>query len=527
VLKESAMPEAPYLLGIDYGTGGVRVGVFDRDGSPVDFESVEIPTRYSRPGCAEQDPAAWWSALVQAVRKVLAKRQVHADQIAGISAGATSATVVAMDDQARPLRPAIMWMDLRASDQADRVASTKNPALKYNGHGPVSAEWGVPKVMWLKENEPATWRNAAHVVDGEDWLIQRLTGRWAASINIAASKYYYDRTTGGFPEKMFRDVGIEDLLEKYPSDVLDLGAVVGGLRADVAKEFGLNADIPVAEGGVDAYMGALGLGVVEPGKMAMITGSSHVMIGQSAEPIYGAGFWGAYTDALVRGQYTVEGGQASTGSLVAWFKNGYAGYQVAEANKRGIDPYLVLNEQAAKVPIGCDGLVALDYFQGNRSPHTDPLARGMLWGLSLGHTPGHVFRALLESICYGTETVFQAMRSSNFEPQQIMVSGGPTKSDLWMQMHSDVSNMPIAMTKVPEGPVLGSAMLAAVGAGIYPDIQSAAAGMVHTDRVVEPDHARHEEYAFYLDKYIRSYPAMKDLVHETVRHLGSGDPAGA
>jgi sugar (pentulose or hexulose) kinase len=118
------------------------------------------------------------------------------------------------------------------------------------------------------------------------------------------------------------------------------------------------------------------------------------------------------------------------------------------------------------------------------------------------------------------------MRSSNFEPQQIMVSGGPTKSDLWMQMHSDVSNMPIAMTKVSEGPVLGSAMLAAVGAGIYPDIQSAAEGMVHTDRVVEPDHARHEEYAFYLDKYIRSYPAMKDLVHETVRHLGGGDPAG-
>ena len=414
---------------------------------------------------------------MRAVRKVLANGRVRADQIAGIAADATSATVVAMDDQARPLRPAIMWMDVRAADQADRVAGTKDPALKYNGHGPVSAEWGVPKVMWLKENEPETWRAAAHVVDAEDWLVQRLTGRWAASINMASCKYYYDRAAGGFPEKMFRDLGIEDLLEKYPSDVLDLGTVAGGLRADVAREFGLRPGIPVAEGGLDAYMGALGLGVVEPGTMALITGSSHVMIGQSAEPTYGAGFWGSYTDALVRGQYTVEGGQASTGSLVAWFKNGFAGAQVAEAKERGVDPYQVLGEQAAKVPIGCDGLVGLDYFQGNRSPHIDPLARGMLWGLSLGHTPGHVFRALLESICYGTENVFQAMRSSDFEPQQIVVSGGPTKSELWMQMHSDVSNVPIAMTKVSEGPVLGSAMLAAVGAGIYPDIQAAAAGI--------------------------------------------------
>lgn len=518
------MPEAPYLLGIDYGTGGARVGVFDQAGSPVDFESVEVPTRYPRPGHAEQNPADWWSALVQAVRNVLARGTVQADQIIGISADATSATVVAMDDQARPLRPAIMWMDVRASNQADRVAATADPALKYNGHGPVSAEWGVPKVMWLKENEPETWRKAAHIVDAEDWLMQRLTGRWAASINMAASKYYHDRTNGGFPEKMFRDLGIEDFLEKYPSDVLDLGTVVGGLRTDVAEELGLKAGIPVAEGGIDAYMGALGLGVVEPGKMALITGSSHVMLGQSAEPIYGAGFWGSYTDALVQGQYTVEGGQASTGSSIAWFKNGYAGYQVAEAKNRGIDPYQLLNEQAAQVPIGCDGLVALDYFQGNRSPHIDPLARGMLWGLSLGHTPAHVFRALLEGICYGTENAFRAMRSSNFEPQQIVVSGGPTKSELWMQMHSDVSNVPIALTKVSEGPVLGSAMLAAVGAGVYPDIQAAAKGMVHTDRVVEPDQARHDEYAFYLDKYIRSYPAMKDLMHETVRHVSDEVP---
>ena len=168
----------------------------------------------------------------------------------------------------------------------------------------------------------------------------------------------------------------------------------------------MEAGTPVAQGALDAYSGALGLGVVEPGKLALITGSSHVMIGQAPEPIHGQGLWGAYTDALVPGQYTVEGGQASTGSVVAWFKNNFAGDANAEAEKCGVDPYEVLNEMAREVAMGSDGLVVVDYFQGNRTPHTDPLARGMMWGLSLSHGSGHVFRAILEGICYGTEHVF-------------------------------------------------------------------------------------------------------------------------
>ncbi|MDQ6949603.1 MAG: FGGY-family carbohydrate kinase, partial [Actinomycetota bacterium] len=327
---------------------------------------------------------------------------------------------------------------------------------------------------------------------------------------------------GGFPESLFQAVGIEDLLEKYPQNLLDLGVVLGGLRKDVAEELGLRPDIPVAQGGVDAHMGALGLGVVEPGKLALITGSSHVMIGQSADPLHGRGFWGAYTDAMIPGQYTVEAGQASTGSVVAWFKNNFAGEAVAEAQRRGADPYVVLGEMAREVPIGSDGLIVLDYFQGNRTPHSDPLARGMIWGLSLSHGPGHVFRAIMEGICFGTEDIFRTLREQGYEPKSIVVSGGSTKSDLWMQMHADVSNVPISLTRVGEGPVLGSAMLAAVGAGIYPDLQTAAEHMVHTERTVEPDPARHAEYEFYVDKYIETYPRMKDLTHETVRHVAAG-----
>ncbi|MCA1730234.1 MAG: xylulose kinase [Actinobacteria bacterium] len=472
------MAEGQYLLGIDFGTEGVRVGVFDREGAPVAFKSAEFETRYPRPGWAEQDPDEWWSSLVEASRGAMEKSGIDPGEIAGIGVDATSSTVVAMDENDRHLRPALLWMDIRASDEATRIQETGNPALKYNGHGPVSAEWGLPKAMWLKKNEPETYENARHICDCGDWLIHRLTGEWAASINMASSKFYYDRDEGGFPEGLYEAVGIEDLLEKYPQNVLDPGTTVGELRREVAEELGLKAGTPVAEGAIDAYAGALGLGVVEPGKLALITGSSHVMIAQAAEPIYNPGLWGAYTDAMIPGQYTIEAGQVSTGSIVAWFKNRFAVKALAEAEKRGTDPYEILNEMAHDVPIGSDGLVVIDYFQGNRTPH--------------------------------------------------VVSGGPAKSELWMQMHADVSNVPISLTKVSEGPVLGAAMLAAVGAGVYPDVQTAAEHMVHIERTIEPNSEAHEEYQFYVDRYVETYPQMKELMHKTVKHEASrNQPAAA
>jgi ribulose kinase len=268
-------------------------------------------------------------------------------------------------------------------------------------------------------------------------------------------------------------------------------------------------------------VGTLGLGVTEPGKTALITGSSHVIVGQAAEAHYGKGFFGAYTDGIIPGQYSVEGGQVSTGSIVAWFKNQFAAEAAAEAERRGVDTYEVLGEMAGDIPLGSDGLIVIDYFQGNRTPHTDPLARGMIWGLSLGHTPAHIFRAILEGICYGTEDIFRTMREHGFRPAEAVCAGGPTKSELWMQMHADVSNIPVSLMRESEGPVLGSAMLAGVGAGVFPDIQAAAESMVHTERTIEPNPESHEAYKFYVDRYVETYPKMKDSMHKMSRHEAS------
>ncbi len=294
----------------------------------------------------------------------------------------------------------------------------------------------------------------------------------------------------------------------------------GRCYPEVAEELGLPAGIPVAEGGADAFVAMIGLNVLRPGKLAFITGSSHLHLGQSATPLHAKGIFGAYTDAVVPGQYTVEGGQVSTGSVVKWFKDNFCGKEAALAAERGVDVYTILNELATPIPPGSEGLIVLDYWQGNRTPYVDPEARGIIRGLSLKHTTGHLFRAILEGIAYGTEHILRTFRRNGFVVDEMVAAGGPTKSPLWMQIHADVSNVPIILTTVPDGPALGSAILGAVAAGLFPDVQSAADRMVHVRARIEPDPAMHEAYRFYVDQYINTYPPLQPLIQETVRHAG-------
>ena len=511
----------PYVMGIDFGTESVRVGIFDLEGTPIVFASEPYPLYHPHPGWAEQKPEEWWASLVTATRRALAESGVSKESIVGLGADTTSCTVVAMDAAFQPLRPAIIWMDVRSADQARRIAATGHPALKYNGFGNVSAEWMPCKALWIKENEPELYAQAAHIGEFTDWLTYRLTGEWTGSINNTSIRWYYDRAEGGWPEDFYERIGLGDLIEKFPSRILDLGEVAGALSPEVAAELGLPAGIPVAQGGADAFVAMVGLNVLRPGKMAFITGSSHLHLGQSAAPLHAKGIFGAYTDAVLPGQYTVEGGQVSTGSIIKWFKDNFCGNEAAEAAARGVDIYTVLTEKAERVPPGSEGLIVLDYWQGNRTPYVDPEARGIVRGLSLKHTTGHLFRAIIEGIAYGTEHILRTFRQNGYEVKEMVAAGGPTKSDFWMQIHADVSNVPITLTTVPDAPALGSAILGAVAAGLFPDVPAAADAMVHVRRRIEPDAERHEVYKFYVDQYIKTYPPLQAMMQETVRHVAA------
>ncbi len=511
-----------YILSLDGGTESARAALFTLDGRLIASHAEKYPLRHPNPGWAEQRPEEWWQSIVGAVRGTLQKTNVPKESIVSVGGDFTSCTVVLLDEDFNPVRPAVIWMDVRASEQARRIAGSGFEALKYNGYGNVSAEWMPCKALWLKENEPENWAKARYVGEYNDWFTQKMTGEWTGSIDNVSVRWYYDRHTGGFPQDFYEGIGLGDVLEKFPQRILDLGAVVGPLKADVADELGLPAGIPVGQGGVDAMIAMVGLGVVKPGKMAFITGSSHLHMGISAHQFHGKGIFGAYTDAIVPNTYLVEGGQISTGSVVRWFVENFGGGYKQRAAEAGTDVFALLTEEAEKLPVGSEGLIVLDYWQGNRTPLTDPDARGMMWGFTLAHTPAHVYRAIIEGIAYGTEHILRTQREHGYAVNELIATGGPTQSPFWMQIHADVSNVPITLTEAGDSAaLLGSAICGAVAAGVYDSVESAVDAMVRTTDTIEPNPARHAEYQFFVDKYIGTYPQMKDLMHSVTRHVAS------
>jgi len=491
-----------YLLGVDGGTEGLRAGIFDVLGTPLAYASTSYPTQFPAPSWAEQDPNDWWDALGKSVRKAISDSEISVDQIAAMAVDTTCCSVVALDDSGNPVRPALIWMDVRSAEQAEQMVATEDNALliNSNGSGPVSAEWMIPKALWIKQNEPKNFDRAVTICEYQDYINLHLTGRLGASINNVSTRWHCDYSREGVPKSLLEKLDLGELAEKWPQDVFRLGELVGRLTPRAAGHLGLTPDLPVVQGGADAQIGMIGLGVVKPGNLALITGSSHLHLGLSEKPFHGTGIWGTYADALLPGLHTVEGGQTSTGSVINWLKNLF-----------GESDYEALNLDASKLPPGSENLIVQEHFQGNRTPHTDPNSRGAFHGLTLKHGREHLFRAAIEGVAFGSELILESMRTNGFFPEIIVVSGGATRSELWLQIHSDVSNLPLILTKNPDAPLLGCAILAAVGAEIYEDIPTAVEQMVQFDRVIEPNSEVNAEYQPFYEAYKASYVGLRNI----------------
>lgn len=500
------------FLGIDAGTEALKAGLFDEAGNLVAQGKRTYQTYFPKPGHAEQDPDEWWAALVGAVQDCLAAADVPPDAVQGISADATTCTLLPIRADGTPLRRALLWMDVRAGEQAARVFATGHDALRYSLAG-VSAEWMPAKMLWLKENEPGVYNEMDYLIEFTDWIAYRLTGRLALNINTITQRWYYHTPSGGWDADFFETIGLGGIQEKFPPDVLRLGEIVGGLSEETAEAMGLPAGIPVAAGGGDAFVGILGLGVVQPGDLGVVMGSSNVLSGLSAEEFHFPGIFGSYPDAVIPGLNLVEGGQVSTGSILNWFKRNFAA---------GLDAdniYQLLDSEADAVPPGSEGLIVLDYFQGNRTPHTDSLARGNILGMSLGSTRGHVFRALMEGIAYGMRDILETFAKHDYQVSRIIACGGATHSPVFMQIYADVLGKPLYTTRVTEASLLGSGVIAAVGAGAYPSLADASQHMVTIEGEYHPRDDQHAAYQFYFEKYQQTYAQLRDIMHDITRHV--------
>jgi len=501
---ETTAGRACYLLGLDVGTQSLRAALVDLQGRTVAFGVAPIETTYPEPTWAEQQPLEWWSAALEAVRRALAQGSVLPEQVIAVGLDCTACTVVACTDLGQPLRPALLWMDQRAFREADEISATRDPVLRYVS-GRVSPEWMLPKALWLKRNQPEIYGRAARLVECTDWMMFRLTGEWTLSLNHVAVKWNYARPDGGWPVGLLDAVGLTDLLEKWPARIVPLGKGDARLSAPAAGELGLRAGIPVAQGGIDAYLGMLGLGATQDGDVAVIVGSSTCHLAQSREGVFGSGAAGCYPDATVPGLYTLEAGQTATGSILDWFRRHFAGTQQAEADSRGVPVFHVLDEQAGAVPPGAAGLVVRDDWQGNRSPYKNPQARGAITGLSLAHGPGHLVRAIYEATACGTRHILEDASAHGLTVERIFLGGGGARSPLWLQIHADIIKKPIHLARERESCALGAAMAAALAAGVYGDFDQAARAMVAIETIVEPDPANAGAYDELFAKYVELY----------------------
>lgn len=493
-----------FYLTADGGTESLRARIYDLAGTCLGQKAVPYETKFAPGARAEQNPEDWWAALITATAGAIADAGIDAGRIEAMCFATTCCTVVALDADGRPLRPALLWMDVRAHAEADAVLATGDAALAINGAGggPVSAEWMIPKALWLKRNEPAIWDAAKTICEYQDFLTLRLTGERCASLDNAGLRWHYSSRNGGWAEGILEKLGIADLVQKWPARVVAPGEVAGTLTAAAAAALGLKPSVRVVQGGADALIGMIGLGVAQPGQLALITGSSHLQFGVTEAPLHAPGVWGAYPDIVYPGRWIVEGGQTSTGSIINWLRRFCGGNLDLAA----------LNERAAALEPGSDGLIVQDHFQGNRTPYTDPLSRGAIVGLTLAHEPHHVFRAIMEGIGFGTRAILDAFRAGGYGSTSITVGGGATASALWMQIHADTAGLPVQIPASADTPSTGSAVLAAHGAGRFASIDEGIAAMVRPGTSIEP---RPREMALYdeiYQRYLALYPALKGVL---------------
>jgi FGGY-family pentulose kinase len=504
-----------YLIGVDVGTQSVRSCLFDLEGTMVASATRPLATTYPKPAWAEQDAEAWWWGAVETLQEIMQTSRVNPKDVVGLSYDCTACTVVALADDGTPLHPALLWMDERAHAEADEASATGHELLRYCG-GKVSPQWMIPKGRWLERHEPALFARARWIVDATDFFTFRLTGRMTASLNTATAKWNYVRPLGGWPADFLRAAQAEQLAAKWPTEVLPVGRPLGRLCEAVAREVGLSPETIVAQGGIDAHAGEIALGAVGPGDLALILGSSTCHMAQSPTPVF-ANIWGPYPDALADGMYTLEGGQTATGSILQWLVERFGSDAVAQATRRGQEVYAYLDGVAEAIPAGSEGLLVLDYFQGNRTPHKDPLARGTVVGLTLKHTLAHLYRAVVEGICFGTRQILDDMATHGFALERIVAGGGGAKSRLWTQIQADVLGRPIHLPRDKETMALGAAIWAGLGAGVFKTYQDAIGRMVHIERAVAPVPERRQVYDALYRQYVDLYPAARSTMHSLAR----------
>jgi xylulokinase len=488
-----------YLLGIDIGTTGTKAALFTPDGRLVASAAADHPLAHPRPRWAEQAPEDWWQAALAAIRAVLARAGVPARAIGGIGLSGQMHGAVLLDAAGAVLRPCIIWSDQRTQAECDEITATVGEQrLAEWVANPALPGFTAPKLLWVRRHEPRVWERVRTVLLPKDYLRYRLTGELAQEISDAAGTLLFDVRRRRWSTELLAALAL-------PAELLppwrESAAICGRVTPAAAAATGLAAGTPVVGGGADNACAAAGNGVVDEGRLLVSIGTSGTVVAPLRQPLVDPGQRAHTFNHAAPAIWYLMGVMQAAGLSLRWLRD------LLGPDDAG---YEALTAAAATVPPGAEGLLWLPYLQGERTPHRDPYARGVLFGVTPRHGRGHVARAVLEGVTYGLRDSVEIIRAAGVRIDAVYLTGGGARSPLWRQIVADVLGLPLMVAQEREGPAFGAALLAAVGTGHYASLAEASAATLTSVATATPDPARQRAYAAAYAEFRALYPPLRE-----------------
>lgn len=497
------------FLGIDIGTSGTKTLAIDQRGRILAAAMDHYPLYVPRPLWSEQDPDDWWRATVSTVRAVIKKARLKPADVKAIGLSGQMHGSVFLDAKDRVIRKALLWNDGRTADECAEIetrAGGRAKLIKLVAN-PALTGFTAPKILWLRNHEPRNFDRLRKVLLPKDDVRRRLIGDYATEVSDASGTLLLDVARRNWSKPLLSKLELDpELLPRCHESE----EVSGQLSRQAASELGLSTDCRVVGGAGDCAAGAVGNGIVETGSLSTSIGTSGVMFVHSDQmKLDPAGRVHTFCHA-VRDKWHIMGVNLSAGGSFQWFRNELCKAEMTAAQKSGHDIYELLTGEAAKAPPGCHGLFFLPYLSGERTPHADPDARGCFVGLTLAHARGHLVRAIMEGVAYSMRDSLEIIRALGVPVRQIRASGGGSRSPLWRQIQADVFGQKVVTINSEEGPAYGVALLAAVGAGAFKNIQEACRATIRVESETSTSGRAVKTYDRAFPEFQQLYASLKD-----------------
>ena len=497
-----------YILGVDIGTSGTKTVLFSEDGTPVASATYEYPLYTPQNGYAEQEPLDWWNASVNGIKDVISQSNVSADDIKGVGLSGQMHGLVMLDAENQPIRKSIIWCDQRTAKEVaeitDKVGADRMIEITAN---PAITGFTAAKIMWVKNNEPQNYEKCRHILLPKDYIRFMLTGEFATEVSDASGMQLLDIPNRCWSDEVLNKLGIDKALL---ARVYESPEITGTITAKAAELTGLKAGTPVVGGAGDNAAAAVGTGVVRDGKAFTTIGSSGVVFAHTSDiSIDKKGRVHTFCCA-VPGCWHVMGVTQSAGLSLKWFRDNFAWSEMETALSMGVDPYYLMDKEAGSVPIGANRLLYMPYLNGERTPHLDPNARGVFFGLSTMHKKKEMLRAVMEGVSYSLRDCVEVIREMDIDISDMAVCGGGGNSKLWRGMIADNYGCVVKTCTSKEGPALGAAILAGVGAGIYMNVEEACEKMIKFNAPEPPNAGNVEKYEQIYGVYKQLYKDVKE-----------------